>query len=207
MRPGTLRWAAPEHFSFDEGETKHTIKSDIYSFGNMALLVRTRQLSLAPCTNVTCQVLSGKYPWSEVRADAAVMLRLSQGLKPGRPLGRPIDNRHWALIERCWSSMSERPLAEDVVSSLQQLLGACPPPPPLRDFLDGPTPSSSVPDRPCNDDSKVTPKDSQQGIANRLGEDVRIDRPPLEDDRSEGTVSTPRKRVTNAPSGGPQCAY
>ena len=46
VRPGTLRWAAPEHFSLNEEETKNTIKSDIYSFGNMALLVRTGQLSL-----------------------------------------------------------------------------------------------------------------------------------------------------------------
>ena len=50
MRPGTLRWAAPEHFSLNEEETKDTIKSDIYSFGNMALLVRTGQLFLEPCT-------------------------------------------------------------------------------------------------------------------------------------------------------------
>jgi len=49
---GTLRWAAPEHFSLNEEETKHMIKSDIYSFGNMALLVRTGQLFLGLCTIV-----------------------------------------------------------------------------------------------------------------------------------------------------------
>lgn len=161
------------------------------------------------------------------------MLRLSQGIKPGRPLERAIDDQHWALIERCWSSMSERPLAEDVVSSLQQLMGAYPPLPVLRDFLDNPTPSCSVPNHPCNDDLEdgVTPIYSQlQGIARGPGEDVRID-PPLfknacdhaentshdrtiagpysdssDGSRSEDTVSTPRKSVTDAPSGGLQCA-
>ena len=44
--PGNLRWAAPEHFSLDEQETKHTTKSDIYSLGHIALLVRTEQLLL-----------------------------------------------------------------------------------------------------------------------------------------------------------------
>ena len=46
------------------------------------------------------------------------------------------------LIERCLSSVPERPLAEDVVSSLQRLLDACTLlPPPLRELLSVPTPS------------------------------------------------------------------
>ena len=69
-------------------------------------------------------MLSGKYPWSEIQSDASVVRRLFQGLKPGRPLDRPIDDKHWALIEQCWSSIPERPLAKDVVSSLEQFLRA-----------------------------------------------------------------------------------
>ena len=46
VRPGNLRWAAPEHFSLDEQETKHITKSGIYSFGHIATLVRTEQLLL-----------------------------------------------------------------------------------------------------------------------------------------------------------------
>jgi hypothetical protein len=77
------------------------------------------------------------------------VLRLSQGLKPGRPLARPIDDQHWTLIERCLSSIPERPLAEDVVSSLQQLLEACTLlPPPLRELLGVPTPSPTGPNHP-----------------------------------------------------------
>ena len=70
-------------------------------------------------------MLSGKYPWSEIRSDAAVVRRLSQGDKPSRPLDRPIDSQHWALIEQCWSSAPERrPLAKDLVSSLEEFLHA-----------------------------------------------------------------------------------
>lgn len=40
LRPGSIRWAAPESLSLDPEEThEHTIKSDIYSYGNAALQV------------------------------------------------------------------------------------------------------------------------------------------------------------------------
>ena len=39
MKPGTIRWAAPEHFAADvEETTQRTTKSDIYSFGNLGFL-------------------------------------------------------------------------------------------------------------------------------------------------------------------------
>ena len=45
IKPGTVRWAAPEHFVADAEETsqttQHTTKSDIYSFGNLGLLAST----------------------------------------------------------------------------------------------------------------------------------------------------------------------
>ena len=69
-------------------------------------------------------MLSGKYPWSEIQSDAAVVRRLFRGDKPNRPPDRPVDDQHWALIEQCWSSVPERPLAKDVVSSLEQFLRA-----------------------------------------------------------------------------------
>ena len=57
VRPGNLRWAAPEQL--DEQETKHTTKSDIYSLGHIALLVRTGQLLLETGTTLTPFLLSG----------------------------------------------------------------------------------------------------------------------------------------------------
>ncbi|KAF9242604.1 hypothetical protein BU15DRAFT_8517, partial [Melanogaster broomeanus] len=60
-------------------------------------------------------MFSGKQPWSEVRADATVILLLSQGQKPSRPQSRPIDDRYWEFIERCWGNIQERPPANDIV--------------------------------------------------------------------------------------------
>ena len=80
---------------------------------------------------ISFQVLSGQHPWSEIKNDMAVMFQLSRGNKPKRPSSRPIEDQHWELIQRCWSSVGDRPCTEDVVSSLQQFLRSFPPPLPL----------------------------------------------------------------------------
>ncbi|KAI9569776.1 kinase-like domain-containing protein [Boletus coccyginus] len=80
-RLGALRWITPEQIDL-ENTFIQTTKSDIYSF---------------EC--VGFQVLSGKQPWSEVQEDAAVVLRIAKGYKPGRPASRPVDDLHWTLIE------------------------------------------------------------------------------------------------------------
>ncbi|KAG9308163.1 kinase-like domain-containing protein [Chiua virens] len=116
-RPGALRWIAPEQIELDEGFNR-TPKSDIYSFGCIAL-----------------QVLSGKQPWSEIREDMAIVLRLARGQNPGRPVSRPIEESHWDLIQLCWSPMEQRPTAEAIISKVQSFCSDCPPFIPLRDLL------------------------------------------------------------------------
>ncbi|KAF8123314.1 kinase-like domain-containing protein [Boletus edulis] len=109
MKPGTIRWAAPEHFLADVDQPMQpTTQSDIYSFGNLGLFASI--------------VLSGKHPWSEIQREAAIIIQLSRGIKPKRPLSRPIEDQYWELIERCWAPVGDRPAASDVVSSLQQFL-------------------------------------------------------------------------------------
>ncbi|KAF8123322.1 kinase-like domain-containing protein [Boletus edulis] len=118
MKPGTLRWAAPEHFLADVEQTMQpTTQSDIYSFGNLGLFV-----------------LSGKHPWSEIQRETAIIIQLLRGVTPKRPSSRPIEDRHWELIERCWAPVGDRPAATDVVSSVQQFLHSFPPPLPLVDI-------------------------------------------------------------------------
>ncbi|KAF8845927.1 kinase-like protein [Paxillus ammoniavirescens] len=102
-RAGAVRWAAPEQIKEDIPQPM--TKSDIYSFGNLAF-----------------QVFSGQLPWSEVQKDAAVVLHVAEGRKPCRPKSRPVDDRHWEFIERCWSEIQERPSANDIVSTLQHFL-------------------------------------------------------------------------------------
>ncbi|KAF8550939.1 kinase-like protein, partial [Imleria badia] len=106
---GTLRWTAPEQI-LSEDKICRTPKGDIYSFGCMSLLE-----SLAASVLIFLQVLSGKQPWSEVKTDARVIIHLQRGHKPSRPESRPVDDQHWDFIQQCWSSMEERPAAEDIL--------------------------------------------------------------------------------------------
>ncbi|KAI9567234.1 kinase-like domain-containing protein, partial [Boletus coccyginus] len=116
-RPGALRWIAPEQV--DPEETFNTTpKTDIYSFGCVAL-----------------QVLSGKQPWSEVRGDSAIVLRLAKGYKPARPESRTLNDSHWELIQDCWSEIEQRPAMEAIISTIEQLLNHCPQFPLLCDML------------------------------------------------------------------------
>ena len=84
---------------------------------------------------ISLQVLSGKQPWSEVREDSAIVLRLAKGHTPGRPESRTLNDLHWNLIQDCWSEIEERPAAEVIISTIEQFLSHCPQSPPLRDLL------------------------------------------------------------------------
>ena len=103
---------------------------------------------------ISFQVLSGRHPWSEIKHDMAVMYQLSRGNKPKRPSSPLIEDQHWELIERCWSSVDDRPCTEDVVSSLQQFLRSFPPPLPLLDMFrllsHSSTPPQSAPAAPAS---------------------------------------------------------
>ena len=149
VRSGALRWAAPEQIQ-SEQPSDRTPKSDIYSFGCVAL--QESWLDTTVRSVLTClQVLSGKQPWSEVREDAAVVLRLAKGQNPARPESQIMDDKHWDMVQCCWSSIDERPAAVVLISTIQELLGDCPPCPPLRDLLascSGPT--GSLPDEPSS---------------------------------------------------------
>ena len=132
-RSGALRWMAPEQV--DPEETfNQTTKSDIHSFGCVALQGSSFDSDSRPKL-ISLQVLSGKQPWSEVREDTAVVLRLAKGHKPGRPESRRMDDSHWNLLQDCWSPMEERPAAEMIIPIIKQFLSHCPQSPPLCDLL------------------------------------------------------------------------
>ena len=132
-RPGALRWIAPEQV--DPGETANwTTKSDIYSFGCVTLQGSSLGSDVRPML-ISLQVLSGKQPWSEVREDAAVILCLMRGHKPGRPESRTLNDSHWNLIQHCWSPTEERPAAEVIIPTLHHFISSCPQSFPLCDLL------------------------------------------------------------------------
>ena len=134
-RPGALRWIAPEQVDLEK-IFNQTTKTDIYSFGCVALQEISLDSDARPML-ISLQVLSGKQPWSEIREDVAVVLSLAKGHKPGRPKSRTLNDSHWNLIQDCWSPTEERPqaAAEVIITTIKQLLSACPQSPPLCDFL------------------------------------------------------------------------
>ena len=132
-RPGALRWIAPEQVDPEETFSR-TTKSDIYSFGCIALQGCTLD-TITGSVLIFLQVLSGKQPWSEVREDSAVVLRLAKGHKPGRPEFRAMDDSSWDLIQDCWSPIEKRPLVEVIIFVIQGFLSNAPQSPPLCDLL------------------------------------------------------------------------
>jgi serine/threonine protein kinase len=132
-RPGALRWIAPEQVDLEKTFNR-TTNTDIYSFGCVALQGGSLDLDASPVL-ISLQVLSGKQPWSEFREDAAVVLYLAKGHKPGRPESRVMDDLHWNLIQHCWSPPEERPGAEAIIPTIQQFVNSCPGTPPLCDLF------------------------------------------------------------------------
>jgi len=133
-RPGALRWIAPEQVDLKKTFTR-TTKTDIYSFGCVALQGSSSMDSEVGSMLTSSQVLSGKQPWSEVREDAAIVLRLAMGHKPDRPESRTLSDSHWYFIQDCWSAIEERPAAEVIISTIELFLSHCSQSPPLCDLL------------------------------------------------------------------------
>ncbi|KAH0829127.1 hypothetical protein J3R83DRAFT_2603, partial [Lanmaoa asiatica] len=111
----TLRWIAPFSKTHLTGQPRM-----IYSFGCVGLQggpwdVKSRFVL------IFLHVLSGKQSWHEVQEDADLVLRLAHGHKAGRPESRPVDDLHWDLIQRCWSSGAT--CCGGIITSTQRFLG------------------------------------------------------------------------------------
>ncbi|KAG2144223.1 kinase-like domain-containing protein, partial [Suillus clintonianus] len=102
-RPGAIRYAAPELvLPEDAHEPPVPLENaDIWSFGCIML-----------------QVLSGRLPWSEIRGEAFIIVRMSHGRGPQRPDGHDpaIIDLDWEFIQTCLHFTPElRPSAEEVL--------------------------------------------------------------------------------------------
>ncbi|KAJ8581855.1 kinase-like protein [Rhizopogon salebrosus TDB-379] len=100
IRPGAIRYAAPELVLSDDAHDLPLEKADIYSFG---------------C--VMIQVLSSRLPWSEIQLEYRIPVLISQGRGPQRPDGPPsIIDLDWDFIQKCLRHGPElRPSAEEVL--------------------------------------------------------------------------------------------
>ena len=198
-RPGALRWSAPEQVD-PEGTFSWTTKTDIYSFGCVALEGSLLDSDAGPVLT-SLQVFSGKRPWSEVVEDTAVVFRLAKGHKPGRPDSRTLNDSHWSFIQHCWSPMEERPTVEAIIPTIQQFLTSCPRSPPLCDLLpswsgqadlwaESPSSLSHAPTEGSS--TYVTPLDSLHPITSALDNSVSS--------LSQAPIKGSTTRVTLLPS-------
>ncbi|KAF8835872.1 kinase-like protein [Paxillus ammoniavirescens] len=104
-RPGAIPWAAPE-LVLPPDTVQPCTASDIFSFGCIML-----------------QILSGQIPWGKMNV-CEIILALSRGKHAPRLEHRPICQRDWDFIQRCWSSADVRPTVGDVVNFISPVLAS-----------------------------------------------------------------------------------
>ncbi|KIJ18518.1 hypothetical protein PAXINDRAFT_70670, partial [Paxillus involutus ATCC 200175] len=109
--PVNIRWVAPELLLEQEEGTPTSCfpsqETDIYSFGSIMF-----------------QVLTGKFPFHDIRRVAQIVLLVSRGQRPQRELGwdgEVIPDVLWDFMERCWQSPSERPSSGEVVQFIESV--------------------------------------------------------------------------------------
>jgi hypothetical protein len=123
---GNIRWVAPENlFAIGDMREWYTLQSDMYSFGSIMFHV-SPALIFTAVTNTWFQILSGVIPYHQLRHDTHVIVKIAQGETPPRPEEPPINDQHWAFIQRCWSPFEQkffRPSADEAYNFLQYELG------------------------------------------------------------------------------------
>ncbi|KAF9257057.1 kinase-like protein, partial [Marasmius fiardii PR-910] len=102
---GTIRWMAPELFTFDGTEFGDDL-TDIYAYA---------------CT--VYEIVAEQIPFAHLRHDAQVMLQVLNGNRPGRPTSTAwCPNNIWAMVEQCWAQEGHlRPTASAVQGFLSHL--------------------------------------------------------------------------------------
>jgi serine/threonine protein kinase len=101
-QPGAIRYSAPELLMDSDTSIQPDIRSDVYSFGCLAL-----------------KVLSGNDPWADVKHWRSIIIKVADGHAQQRPTHNPILDDHWRLIQQCFSQPGARPSTRDILKFLQ----------------------------------------------------------------------------------------
>ena len=128
---GTIRWMAPEMMHPEEfGYTREcqirlpSKGTDIYSLGMTILEVRFFLESCSSAENPgTFQVITGRHPFSDITADAAVVSKVLTGVRPNRPHSGFTDPL-WELLTATWLvERGSQPQKRPQTSTILGLLG------------------------------------------------------------------------------------
>ncbi|KAJ7713774.1 kinase-like domain-containing protein [Mycena olivaceomarginata] len=105
VQGGTARYQAPELFQLNEEDTPKTFASDVYGFA---------------C--VCYEILTGRIPFHEFTNEIKVIVEVSAGKQPSRPLscsGTTALDILWKLLQNCWDvEAKNRPTAHEIVQRL-----------------------------------------------------------------------------------------
>lgn len=81
---------------------------------------------LLPGAHFLCQVLSGKVPYHEHKLVYSVVLALSQGIQPERPMELRITDALWEFIQHCWDRVPDtRPCIKEVNDRISAFHRGC----------------------------------------------------------------------------------
>ena len=98
-------------------------RSLAWSLGDSSPLAHSHMLtigSLIPAMAIWQVYSHGRIPFSEIRQDEGVVMKLSNGERPQRP--KCCSGSLYRLLERCWSAVpSQRPTVQEVVDEIEQL--------------------------------------------------------------------------------------
>ncbi|KAG1722278.1 kinase-like domain-containing protein [Suillus occidentalis] len=103
-QPGAIRYSAPELLMPRDSDAsiQPNIRSDVYSFGCLAL-----------------KVLSGNEPWADVKHWKTIIIKVADGHTQQRPTRSPILDAHWQLIQPCFLRPGARPSTRDILKFLE----------------------------------------------------------------------------------------
>ena len=124
VRPGVIRYAAPELFTARVEKHGRLLSAvDIYSFGCVAFEVLIPPHFASSILTQNIQVLSGRTPHYDL-TEPLIIIALSRKERTPRPEGSQLmTDEWWQLINQCWSDIpDDRPSVKDILSYLRTSL-------------------------------------------------------------------------------------
>jgi len=103
---GPARWQAPEVFlTEEEDRLPFTLKTDVFSFAMLAV-----------------ELLTKDHPFNHRKIDTVVIVDITRGLRPRKPVDLPLANQLWPILEQCWAEApGNRPNMSTVCEGLERI--------------------------------------------------------------------------------------
>ncbi|KAK7060776.1 hypothetical protein VNI00_000508 [Paramarasmius palmivorus] len=124
---GSFRWLSPELLPAGAelptpGHKRNKPSRDIYAFGCTILEVCNFLLKRDTSVHLRFKIITGRPPFADL-AEGAVLLKVVQGERPGRPGSGWCPDSIWDLIEQCWEhDPRRRPHIREINEHLDSMI-------------------------------------------------------------------------------------